>query len=301
MRSPNGVVAVIVTFCPDQEKVSALLCSITPQVDRIVIVDNTPELQRPLWLGQLANGDTINLISLGKNIGVAGAQNVGVQKAIELQGRFVLIFDHDSLPAANMVDVLIHAYQRLAQEGIRVGAVGPYVTDHKLEIELPFTQLDALRMRRHYCQHSDEVISTSHLISSGSLIPIERFFEVGLMQEDLFIDYVDIEWSLRLIKRDYQLFGVCAAHMEHDLGDEPLTFLGRKILSHSPLRHYYLVRNAINLYKNPDISMRWKLNDMWRVFIKVSFYSLFTKESFKHMRMMATGLVHGLANRLGPY
>jgi rhamnosyltransferase len=123
--------------------------------------------------------------------------------------------------------------------------------------------------------------------------------EVGCFREDLFIDYVDVEWYLRTTQKGYSLWGVCAATMQHDLGDEPISLFGRTVFAHSPLRHYYLVRNAIALYRSPAISLRWKWSDAIRLTKKSIFYMLFASPRREHIRMMAKGLRDGLAGQMG--
>lgn len=151
------------------------------------------------------------------------------------------------------------------------------------------------------CSSSDQLIVTEHLISSGTFTSMAIFNEVGGFREDLFVDYVDVEWCLRLAKKGYRLWGICAAMMEHDLGEDPIALFGRLFFTHSPLRHYYLIRNGITLYKASDISFRWKCSDMPRLLVKSIFYLMLSKPQLTHMRMMGRGFCDGLRGRLGKF
>jgi len=119
------------------------------------------------------------------------------------------------------------------------------------------------------------------------------------MREDLFIDYVDIEWGLRARHQGFQSYGVCSAYMRHSLGDHPINFFGKNIPLHSPLRHYYHFRNAVLLYREAWVPLNWKLVDGWRLCLKYVFYSLFAKPRMAHWRMMTLGLWHGLKGKTG--
>jgi GT2 family glycosyltransferase len=134
-------------------------------------------------------------------------------------------------------------------------------------------------------------------IISGSLISMEAIGSVGLMESDLFVDYVDIEWGLRAASLGYKCFGVCGAVMDHQLGDSVRLFLGIVVPVRSPLRHYYLFRNACLLYRRRYVPLRWKLNDAYRLLLKYGFYSLMTPPRLQHFRMMTLGIAH--ANRAG--
>lgn len=292
--------AIIVTYRPDREKLAALLGAIANQVGAIVIVDNTESTHQVADLPLLAQEHHAQWICLGENLGIAAAQNRGIEYLKHhLKMEYVLFLDHDCLPHAGMVRALLKGFFTQTEAGYRVGAVGPNNCIPKLGTSAPFLQVGWLRTRRLYCSFANQLIATDHLISSGTLTPLSVIEEVGLFREDLFIDYVDVEWYLRVLQKGYTLWGVCAANMDHDLGDEPIMILGRPIFSHSPLRHYYLIRNGIALYQAPYLPLKWKCSDARRLLSKCVFYLLFSKPRLAHLRMMGRGLWHGITGRLG--
>jgi rhamnosyltransferase len=89
--------------------------------------------------------------------------------------------------------------------------------------------------------------------------------------------------------------------LDHQLGDRVQRFLWREVPVRSPLRHYYLVRNACLLYRRPYIPARWKIADGCRLPLKLVYYSLFAAPRLAQLRMMFTGVLHGLLNRGGRY
>src|SRR5690606_10075289 len=117
------------------------------------------------------------------------------------------------------------------------------------------------RVRRQTCSADTAVVEVDYVIASGCLIPFDVIETVGGMQEELFIDYVDIEWGLRAQHQGLQSLGVCAAVMQHQLGEKPIRFRGRLIPVHSPLRHYYHFRNAVWLYRQSWLRKDWKTVD----------------------------------------
>jgi rhamnosyltransferase len=121
------------------------------------------------------------------------------------------------------------------------------------------------------------------------------------MLEDLFIDYVDIEWALRAKHNGFQSFGVANAFMSHSLGDAPIFFLGKPYPARSPLRHYYMFRNGVWLYRQSYLPLNWKIVDAWSLTLKFFFYCLFASPRITHLRMMLRGVVHGLTGRMGRY
>jgi len=142
-------------------------------------------------------------------------------------------------------------------------------------------------------------MEVDHLIASGCLIPMGVLGHVGSMREDFFIDFVDVEWCFRARHAGYRVYGVCAAHLEHRLGDEPERFLGREYLTHSPQRHYFHARNAMLLYREPWVPLNWKLVSAWRLLLKMGFHVLVTAPRLQHLEKIAQGFLHGLMGRAG--
>lgn len=291
--SPH-VVAVVVTYHPDLDLLGAQLACLASEVTDVVLVDNGSLSDIVAWNSQIESAATA-IIALGENHGIATAQNVGIQWARNRGAEFILLMDQDSLPASDMVEKLMHAI--LKQE--LPAAVGPRYLDDRQSNPPPFIRVQGLRLERWCCTTQATIVPVDYLISSGSLIPISVLNHVGGMRDELFIDYVDIEWGLRARSLGYQSYGVCSAHMKHSLGDKPMKFFGRNIPVHSPLRHYYHFRNAVLLYKVNWVPLNWKLVDGWRLILKYGFYSLLTEPRIEHWRMMTLGIWHGLRGRAG--
>jgi len=290
---PN-IISIIVTFNPNISILEILLTTLSPQVDNIIIVDNgtSNNILKNIQTILPRNG---NIIIKNYNSGIASAINTGIVEAKIKLASHVIIFDQDSIPTPNMIEELISA----AVNKKNLAAIGPCYVDKRQDNPPPFVSTQGLRLIRHVYNGNDATVPVDYLISSGCLIPMEAFDKVGHMREDLFIDYVDIEWGLRAKSLGLQSYGLFSAHMEHNLGDKPFNFFGKNIPIHSPQRHYYHFRNAILLYKEPWINNNWKFVDFSRLILKYTFYSIFTKPQLKHLYMMSLGIFHGLINKSG--
>ena len=293
---PDKIVAIVVTYHPEMGALSHLLDVLRHQVEQIIVVDNGSAVDMD---GFLAGRDPqVHFLPLGNNLGVATAQNAGIAWARERGAEYVLLFDQDSEPAPDMIERLVEAAEATAAQGYTVAAVGPRYLDVRQDNPPPFIRVRGLQVKRCACTEPDAIVPVDYLISSGCLIPMATLGVVGDMTEELFIDYVDIEWGLRAKSFGYQSFGVCNASMGHSLGEHPINIFGRKIPLHSPLRHYYHFRNAVWLYRQPWPPLNWKLADAWRLLLKYGFYTLFAPPRLKHLRMMTLGLWHGLRGRM---
>ena len=290
------VVAVVVTYQPELEILEHLLDALNPQVESVVVVDNGSHTDLKAWNKECHTPAT-EVLLLKENRGIAAAHNVGIQWARNREARFVLLMDQDSIPAPDMVEKLVS----VISEQTSPAAVGPRYLDERQDNLSPFIRIRGLALERCACDKEDSVVSVDYLISSGCLIPMSVLDKVGGMREDLFIDYVDIEWGLRARHHGFQSYGVCSAHMQHSLGDPPIKFFGKRFPSSSPLRHYYHFRNAVLLFNKPWVPLNWKLVTGSRLFIKYGFYSLFATPRVAHWRMMTLGLWHGLTGKSGKF
>lgn len=293
----SSIVSVVITYHPELGTLSRLVATLRAQGTHVLLVDNGSNESISDWNSQ-QECQAHHVIALGENLGIARAHNIGIAWAEAEGADYVLLMDQDSIPAPDMVSALLKAVE-LAP---KVGAVGPRYADSRRQVNRPpFMQVKGLRLVRHTCQADNQVVPVDYLISSGSLIPLSTLREVGGMREDLFIDYVDIEWGLRAKKLGFQSLGVCSAKMEHSLGDNPVQFFKRSIPIHSSLRHYYHFRNAVLLYRSNWPPLNWKVVDGSRLILRYGFYTLFAKPRFTHWRMMTLGLLHGVINRAGKY
>ena len=300
--NPPKIIAVVVTYHPQWGELHTLLQATLPQVDSIIVIDNGSDAASLKQLSQFAKDHPIKLHSLEQNYGVATAQNKGITLAKEYGAQYVVLFDQDSIPAPDMVAKLLEASMSKEAAGIKVGAVGPFYEDpRRLVPSRPFVSLEGLQVVLQDNKGVENVIPVSYLIASGSLTSIATFDAVGPMQDELFIDYVDIEWGLRARALGFQCFGVGNALLQHSLGEQIRFILGKSYCFHSPLRHYYQFRNGIWFHRQSYLSLSEKIGGGWRLFKRFIACTLFAKPHKETLKMMLKGVVHGITGRLGKY
>ncbi|MBY4898127.1 glycosyltransferase family 2 protein [Cupriavidus sp. AU9028] len=294
--------AVVVCYRPDLAQLARLLDALAPQVAGIVVVDNGPDERLRAALASRADSGVRHLPMAG-NVGVASGHNAGID-AVRAQGAsHAILFDQDSLPATDMVQRLLAAVQQAQARGLRVASAGPRFHDPRDGTVYPFIRLDGWKIAQVRQPDAGQYCLADYLITSGCLIPLAALDEIGGMEDGLFIDYIDIEWGLRARAHGFVNLGVFDAGMEHDLGDPPRRYFGGRLRvpMHSPLRHYYHFRNALQLYRRGYIPLRWRLNDGYRLLLKGVFYSVMVENRGEQRRMILRGCRDGLAGVAGPY
>jgi len=294
----TAVCAVIVTYQPDADALNALLDAVKPQVGAVVVVDNASD---GIWQQALEHTQSdVALLRQPCNVGLAVAQNAGIDWARTHGCRYVLLLDQDSEPGAGMVAALLKALQALSTDN-KVGAVGPRFHDRREDRDAPFVRVGFPRSQKLWCETEAQCIACDFLISSGALIPLDVIDRVGTMDAGLFIDNVDMEWSFRARAKGYTLYGVCAATMQHHLGDErrALPFGAGSIVVHGPPRLYYMMRNRLRLYGMRQTPAVWIAQDVPRVLVKLLFFGVLIGPRWRNLRFMLRGLWDGLMGRQG--
>jgi len=299
-NSKQSVVAIIISFNPRGDELSALINAIVPQVEHVLIVDNGSQ-NNIAGLLPCEYEKKITILELGINYGVATAINRGISWAQERHYSYVIMFDQDSMPASDMVSILLREFLQIQASGVKCAAVGPNYLDPRAKNRPPFIRVRGLRIIRMHRVHTERTVEVDYLITSGCLISLEIFEQIGTMADALFIDYVDIEWGLRARSKGFRLFGVYDAHMKHILGESPLMIAGYRLPVHSPMRHYYHFRNAVWLCQQSWIPLSWRFVNTYRLVCKVIVYSLFAEPQKMHFRMICLGIRDGLYGRLGQF
>lgn len=293
--------AVIVTYSPDIEELHTLIKKIQLSVKSIIIVDNLSEnIASIRHLIKSINNNTF-IIELDKNKGIGFAQNRGIELLFKDENiEAIILFDHDSNPNVDMVDVLSRQYNSLTNDGVKVGAVGPVYIDNRTNNHYPISVYSNFNLTKKYPVHGDNIpIYTSFLIASGCLIHKSTLLKVGTMDEDFFIDYIDIEWSFRAQHYGFSLYACPDAIMYHKVGDDRLNFWGREISIHSPLRRYYLARNSVLMLGKKYIDWKYKVREIFYTFSRVVVYLAIVNQKKKYLKYILHGWYDGIIGKVG--
>lgn len=261
-----------------------------------VVVDNTEQTQTAEQLGL---DSRIVYVANGVNRGIATGINQGVELLLKAGCTSALIFDQDSEPSNQLLQALPRLLEEEKHRRGRVALIGPAYEDARLGGVAPFVRFGYLKLLR-VAPVGTRPLEIDFLISSGSCINLAAWQEIGPMDDDLFIDFVDLEWCVRARSRGYTVLGAPGLRLAHELGGEPVRVFGRQYPSHSPVRHYYLFRNAVALIKRSYIPWTWKSTELVKFPFRLAIYGLFLQPRLSHLRMAFVGIWHGLTGRMGP-
>ena len=234
----SSVAAVVVTFHPDAGVVENLAI-LRPNVEHVVVVDNGSDRAELQLIREASLRIGFQLIENGENLGIATALNLGIRCALGLQVGWISLFDQDSRLTPGYIETMLRGFRQREAVG-PVGLLVPVYNDLRTGFAIPADWLP---------DGSLEVT-----VTSGSLLRAETFMRCGLFVDELFIDGVDHEYSLRLRKAGFPLYECAEATLLHSPGTPAQHQLpaGKKFqtANYSPIRRYYQERNKIWLAKH---------------------------------------------------
>ncbi len=299
----NAIWAIVVTYNPDAGALTRLIEALAPQVATVLVVDNASASD----VGSLLASSTFrNVIvkRMPENVGIAAAQNVGIDEAIRAGAAFIYLSDQDSVPSSSMVAKLSSVLT--STQGKLAAAVGPASVDGRTG-QVSFFVVERPGLPRRWqapwdSERMEKALEVGFLISSGTLMPVEVIKKIGGMRSRYFIDHVDTEWCFRAKAAGYALLGVPDARLFHQLGDsvKRVWFFGsRQVMYHSPLRDYYMFRNTLLMLYDAPMSWMWRVYLLFRLVQFAGYFLVFAQDRVVRLRRMVLGLRHGLLGQGG--
>jgi rhamnosyltransferase len=289
------VIAVVVAYHPKAGELEASVKGLLQNFKVAVVVWNGPH---PFKVPTCLKHKRIHLLDMKDNVGLGRALNEGIARAFQLGATWAYLSDQDSIIPRDFKKLMVE-YSSYIPKDCKVATIGPRYFNETTHDKNRFIQMSLLRVNRVNPSLDKFYLEAEYLITSGSFLSRAAFLEVGPMREELFIDFIDIEWSLRGKRMGYHAIALPNVTIHHRLGDFGFNFLGMIFPIHSPLRIYYYFRNAAYLYKRRYIDLNWKVVDGTRNIFRFIFYVVLVKPRLKYMRMALLGTYHGIIGRMG--
>jgi GT2 family glycosyltransferase len=296
-HSPLGTVtAVVVTYYPDDRVIDNLSAIALATAD-VIVVDNGSDQQTvdtvKAWAADNSNRC---LIELGENLGLAAAQNRGIDAAIAAGASWIWLFDDDSRPAVNTLTALARAE---AEAPGRFDLLAPRIRYEDGRVAPLTLRNGRFSAVRRLPTANGLTVDPVFVIASGSLIRAEALRSVGAMREEFFIDYVDVDFCLRLGHTGRHSAVVGAAVLDHRLGaptrHQLLGSLAVVTSNHSIGRRRFMTRNRARLWREwSGREPGWVVLDVFAFVYQVIRVALFENDRRAKLHAIGAGLWRGL-------
>lgn len=209
----------------------------------VVVVDNNStdgsfDKMRPLYA-------KFNFIKNSQNLGFAAGNNVAIKWSLEKMADYVLLLNNDALIEKNSLALMVQAAQAKAQ----VGIVSPIIyKGESKKIWFAGGKINWFKMR---AEHLVGRGKTQYITGCAMLIKKEVFKKIGLLDENFFLYYEDVDFSYRAQKKGFGLEIVSGAKVFHfEKSEESLNKI------------YYLVISGVRFFRKNS-------QGVWRFYIEV--------------------------------
>lgn len=289
LHAGGRVGAVIVTYHPSpqlRDNVAALI----RQVDGLMIVDNGSGPDGANLIEEIKATFDCCVVLNEKNLGVAKALNLGIRALTDGGYRFIALFDQDSCVTEGFIESMLASYASVSGAGVErhTCMIVPTYVDRRSGAAMPLMM--------------DHVGNVLTAMTSGSFFPVETFRRCGLFDEAFFVDYVDIEYCLRVSRYGFSILQ-SPATLFHSLGSLTHHRFGGKNFSatnHSAARRYYITRNRVTLFARYLVSRPgWVRRDLWAMMTETVKILLVEDDRFRKFGYVCLGLWDAALRRTG--
>lgn len=270
--------AGIVLYNPEIKRLMDNINNLILEFD-IILVDNASSNIQDINR-YLSSNKKVVLIRNKVNKGIAAALNQIMEYGEQHQYNWVLTMDQDSIFPNNGLEI----YSRYLQSQVAV------LTCRVIDTNNPVNEENGLKSKELLTE------KVSRCITSGSMNSVKVWREIDGFDEQMFIDYVDFEYCIRVKKNGYDILKCNEVELKHQLGNlEIKNILGKKIYvtNHPPKRYYFLFRNLVYT-KHKHSSDISGFYIVYKVVVYVCKILLFEQSKIDKFKNIYRGITDGL-------
>lgn len=268
----KDVLAGVVTYFPEKERLLENLSELVRQVDKILIVDNGSE-NLPEIIESFPEEITthLSIVYNSANLGIANALAQIMDYAKENAFQWVLTLDQDSV----IEPELVKRYCEVAnlKQCQDVGMFTCLIKDRNFE-DVKYEKQDV------------DILDVPYCITSAAFTNVDKYFDTSGYDEKFFIDCVDFDICYLLSEKGYRVSRINYVGLYHEVGHgENRNFFGKQIVvyHHNPIRIYYLTRNTVWMHKkHPQVYTTFvTIKKLLAIFIRIVLYESDKKQKLQ--------------------
>ena len=278
-----NIAGVVILYHPDMELLLANIQSYNTGLKQLYVYDNSDTKTLGIEEALLKLNPSIEYKYFNANEGIAKRLNQAMDQASLNQYDYLLTMDQDSSFKAGDFEkykslIQSTAYNHVAQFGVNC--------------------------QPDYTQSKEQPEEALTLITSGSILNLSIIKNIGSFKEDFFIDFVDAEFSYRVIQNGYINLMFSNIVLNHALGT---LVEGRGLgnfkksmrIIHAPIRVYYIIRNGLYLYfKVKGLTSPMK-KDVIRCIKIIKNDLIYNPQLFSVYKNVFAGIYAFMTNRMG--
>ncbi len=233
----------------------------------VIVVDNASKEDEASTIS--ARYPQVKVIRSEKNLGFAGGNNLGIRAA---QGKYLYFINNDTVLYREEREAGKDAFRSLIdrlESSDKIGMVCPKIRFAWDDAPIQFagyTPLSSVTLRNRSIGFGEKdngqyntPHSTPYAHGAAMMVKREAIERAGLMPEDYFLYYEELDWSMMIRRAGYQIWYEPAATIYHKES--------QATGQNSPLRTYYITRNRLLFVKRNVQSAEKFLSYLYLAFI----------------------------------
>ncbi len=230
---------------------------------RILIVDNGSTDGSEFILHKRFPG--IELIQTGKNLGFAGGNNIGIARALANSADYVWLLNNDTAVDPDSLSELI----KVAETDERVGIVGSKILYYDDPKKIWFAG-GIWNKNQSFTRHRgsnevdagqyDDISSVDFITGCSLLARFSMINEIGVMKEDYFLYWEDIDWNVTAAERGWKILFAPRSRIRHKVS--------ASTIDRSRIQSYYFMRSGLLFFQRHALLkiIPYFLRAMWYAF-----------------------------------
>lgn len=278
-KDTHNIIAIIITYNPDETLLKNNIKILLPQVNNILIVNNSTSIESGSY-------GTAKIINNNDNLGIATALNAGINFALDNNFKYALFLDQDSTPDEDLVEHLKAAF----------------MLDDAIAMAVP--QIQYLGTNKKTSTLS-EYQFINFAITSGSLLDLSLISKLGYFDDELFIDSVDFEYCFKIRLNKFKIARINKAILYQRLGNmvqHKLMGMEFYPTNHNYIRRYYIVRNRLYIAKKYyHFDKKYLYKSIKRMIYEFTLVILFEDDKIRKTRSVIRALIDFTKGKTGKY
>lgn len=175
---------------------------------KIVVVDNCSQDESLDNLKKMAD---IKLIESQKNIGFAGGNNLGISYAMNNGADYILLLNNDTVVTKNAIYNIYKELESNKELGVISSRLMFYDNPNlinsiggSIDMFKGTAKID-LKGKKYYNESDIKFKYTNFITGCCMLLKREVIDKVGLLEEEYFMYYEDVDYCLRIQKKGYKI------------------------------------------------------------------------------------------------
>ena len=242
----------IVLYNPDINRLNSSIKELENIVDKVYLIDNNSSNIKDVK--SKFKSKKIEIISNKNNFGIAYALNQALAISQKDSIDYLITLDQDSIFKTKEVNKVL---KHLDEPDVAIFC--PVIKDINKSKKL---------------KYNNSISDINRCITSGCVMNLKECLEIGLFDEDMFIDYVDFDYCKRIRIANKRIVRVNDSVLEHEIGKRQkrkFLFFNVYPTNHNAKRIFFYSRNIkyyLKKYKK-QLSFMEKINEykylLWKL------------------------------------